>query len=311
MRSILVLRGGALGDFLLTLPLLRTLRAAFPDAQIELVGNATAAPLAVEAGFIHTVHSQHEARWAALYGDAPLPGPLATKLTDFDLVIVGWPDPDGTVMRHFPRRAGQRALRIDPAPGAGPVWKQWVDAVAPILPGAPEDPAGFSALDPGPAATERARTRITLQSPFIAIHPGSGSPAKNAPPELWLELIAQLDPVPLLIVLGEADAPLAARFRILASSRIQIAERWDLPLLAAALARASAYAGHDTGITHLAAAVGTPVHALFGPTDPRQWAPLGRTVRILRANPARATFDPTALARALRAVCDGRAELAE
>lgn len=303
MRSILLLRGGALGDFLLTLPLLRTLRAAFPDAQIELVGNATAAPLAVEAGFINTVHSQHEARWAALYGHHPLPDTLATRLTDFDLVIVGWPDPDGTVMQHFPRRAGQRALRIDPAPGAGPVWKQWVDAVAPILPGAPKDPAGFTALDPGPAATERARTRITLQSPYIALHPGSGSPTKNAPPELWLELIAQLDPVPLLIVLGEADAPLAARFRVLAAPRIQIAERWDLPLLAAALARASAYAGHDTGISHLAAAVGTPVHVIFGPTAPRQWAPFGRAVEIHRDDWKRVTFDPAALARALRAEC--------
>ena len=43
MRSILILRGGALGDFLLTLPLLRALRAAHPSARIELVGNADAA----------------------------------------------------------------------------------------------------------------------------------------------------------------------------------------------------------------------------------------------------------------------------
>jgi len=308
MRSVLVLRGGALGDFLLTLPLLRTLRAAFPTARIELVGNAAAAQLAVDAGIIDSVHSQHEARWAALYGDPPLPEPLAAIVTDFDLVIVGWPDADGAVMRHFPRRAGQRALRIDPAPGAGPVWRQWVDAVAAIAPADRQDPADFTPLDPGPEATERARNQITLPSPFIALHPGSGSPTKNAPPELWLELIDRLDSVPLLVVLGEADTPLAARFRTLASSRIQIAEQWDLPLLAAALARASAYAGHDTGVTHLAAAVGTPVHALFGPTDPRQWAPLGRTVRILRFDPQRTTCDPAALARALRA---GRAESAE
>ena len=54
---------------------------------------------------------------------------------------------------------------------------------------------------------------------------------------------------------------------------------WDL---ACWLARASLYIGNDSGITHLAAAVGTPTLALFGPTDPAVWAPRGPNVRVAK-----------------------------
>ena len=59
----------------------------------------------------------------------------------------------------------------------------------------------------------------------------------------------------------------------------------DLYELACWLATARIYIGNDSGITHLAAAVGTPVVALFGPTDPRIWAPRGPHVRVI-AKPA-------------------------
>jgi len=55
--------------------------------------------------------------------------------------------------------------------------------------------------------------------------------------------------------------------------------------LACWLATARLYIGNDSGITHLAAAVGTPVVALFGPTDPRIWAPRGPQIRLI-AKPA-------------------------
>ena len=57
----------------------------------------------------------------------------------------------------------------------------------------------------------------------------------------------------------------------------------DLYELACRLAGARVFIGNDSGIAHLAAAVGTPVVALFGPTDPRVWAPRGRDVRVLQA----------------------------
>jgi hypothetical protein len=62
----------------------------------------------------------------------------------------------------------------------------------------------------------------------------------------------------------------------------------DLPLteLAARLARCRLFLGHDSGVSHLAAAVGTPCVLLFGPTEPAMWAPPGAHVRVVRRGPA-------------------------
>ena len=110
MHRILVLRGGALGDFIVTLPALARLRERWPEAQIELAGNAMAAQLALARGLIDAVHSQHEARWAGLFGDGTLSGEFADWVGGFDLIINFWPDVNGELSRHFPRHAGQRFL---------------------------------------------------------------------------------------------------------------------------------------------------------------------------------------------------------
>jgi len=80
IRRLLVLRGGALGDFIVTLPALRLLRERWPAAQIELAGNAVASELGIVSGLLQRVHSQHEQRWAALYDEGPLPAEFAAWL---------------------------------------------------------------------------------------------------------------------------------------------------------------------------------------------------------------------------------------
>ncbi len=102
---------------------------------------------------------------------------------------------------------------------------------------------------------------------FIAIHPFSGSPRKNWPLENFEELARRL----------ERHAPVAWCVEPDGSPRID-----DLYELACWLARARLYAGNDSGISHLAAAVGTPVVAWFGPTDPKVWAPRGASVTVVR-----------------------------
>ena len=87
---------------------------------------------------------------------------------------------------------------------------------------------------------------------------------------------------PILLVLGEAEmerwnAPPSADGR-----HVKVARNLPLPELAAALARCRLFLGHDSGVSHLAAAVGTPCILLFGPTDPAMWAPPGDHVRVLR-----------------------------
>lgn len=278
---ILVLRGGALGDFLVTLPALGLLRAKWPAARIELVGHAQAAELGVSGGYLDAVHSQHEARWSALFGDTLLPPALTAWLAEFDLVVNYWPDPDGTLARRFPVRAGQQFLSVPATPILAPAARHFCE---------PLQTLGLSTTD------FRSRLPLPIKSDFrpstfnrrfpVAVHPGSGSPRKNWPLKRWTELIARLDK-PMLLVLGAAErerwsAPPLARFLSTESKQVEVASDLPLPDLAAKLSRCRLFLGHDSGVSHLAAAVGTPCVLLFGPTDPAMWAPPGKHIFVLR-----------------------------
>ena len=119
------------------------------------------------------------------------------------------------------------------------------------------------------------------------MHPGSGSAAKNWPVEKWRQLAGKLlaanPEVKLAIIGGEADAAAVSALRGLAASRVVLWENLPLPELARRLAGARLYLGHDTGVSHLAAAAGVPSLLLFGPSDPGVWAPPHEHVRVLRA----------------------------
>lgn len=107
---------------------------------------------------------------------------------------------------------------------------------------------------------------------FAIIHPFSGSARKNWPLENFRQLARQLEvDMPVRWCAGPEDPPL--------EEAVRFDDLWEL---AQWLARASLYVGNDSGITHLAAAVGAPVLALFGPTDPAVWAPRGAHVRVGR-----------------------------
>jgi heptosyltransferase III len=311
---ILVLRGGALGDFLVTLPALGLLRAKWPAARIELVGNAPAAELGRLGGYLDAVHSQHEARWSALYRDTPLPPILAAWLGDFDLVVNFWADPDGTLVRRFPVRPGQTIVAGTAVPALAPAARHFCEPLREL---------GLSTAD--------FRSRLKMGSVVpdapppsrpTAVHPGSGSASKNWPVSRWLELIRRLDP-PILLVLGEAElgtwnASLLSRLRTVGGLRerrqhrlretrcggLEFAVNLPLPALAAALAGCGRFIGHDSGVSHLAASVGTPSVLLFGSTDPAMWAPPGGHVRVIHRG---AAIDAISVEAVLDALCQNDA----
>jgi ADP-heptose:LPS heptosyltransferase len=107
------------------------------------------------------------------------------------------------------------------------------------------------------------------REPRIVIHPFSGGARKNWPLERFRSVAARL-PLPVQWSAGPEE-------------RLDAATRFEgLGELAEWLASATLYIGNDSGITHLAAAVGTPTVALFGEaSDPRVWAPRGRHVRVI------------------------------
>jgi len=129
--------------------------------------------------------------------------------------------------------------------------------------------------------------------PILAVHPGSGSEKKNWPIENWIELIEALVNRAatsgrrfgtVLIVSGEADENARQRLRTSFDneSRIHFVHQLPLPHLGALLAQ-STFIGHDSGISHLAAAAGARSIVLFGPTEANVWAPRNKGVSVLIA----------------------------
>ena len=272
MRKILVLRGGALGDFIVTLPAVAALRRRWPDARIELAGNATAGQLARSRGLLDAVHSQHEARWGALYAHATLPGEFAAWLTEFDLILNFWPDPEAELSRRFPLRAGQRFITAAALPQRSPAAAHYCAPLREL--GVEVDDFCFQLTSPH--ATE-----------LIAVHPGSGSPSKNWPAEKWRALIAML-PGPVCVILGEAEADRWRDFPL--PSTAELAVKQPLEALVEKLAACRLFLGHDSGISHLAAACGVPSLLLFGPTEPAIWAPPTPRTRTLSSSPSTAAI---------------------
>ena len=117
----------------------------------------------------------------------------------------------------------------------------------------------------------------------MLVHPGSGSPRKNWPADRFAALIRRLmgDRWSVSLLQGPADATAVAEvFAALGpfSREIPVARPSSVRSLAQWVARAHMLVGNDSGVAHLAARLGVPTVAIFGPTEPSQWAPRGPAV---------------------------------
>jgi heptosyltransferase-2 len=122
--------------------------------------------------------------------------------------------------------------------------------------------------------------------PRIALHLGSGSAQKNWPVDCWINLASEIEGLAseLMVVTGEADRWLTAAFlERFESPKVNVCDSLPFPALAAEMRRCRLFVGNDSGVSHLAAAVGTRTVALFGPTDPAIWRPLGEHVTVVQS----------------------------
>ena len=284
--NVLLIRAGALGDVLL----LRTAVAALKAAGHSVSLLAPSAPGAVLTGRgpcdVDSVLPWESATFAGLLADdASVSAELGAALAPFHAVIAYTRSAD--LLHGLGQAAPSAKIVAQPPlpPPTGPHAAAWLaQAVAQLGVDPAVTPPTFTASE---AESAQARPWLDRVGPgFLAVHPGSGARRKNWPAERFASLVEDVaDGRPFVLVEGPADAEAAAP---LARQPSAVGAR-ELPprVLGAMLARAGLYLGNDSGISHLAAAWGAPVVALFGPTDPAQWAPIGPRVRVLRAGDGR------------------------
>jgi heptosyltransferase-2 len=278
-KNILVIRGGAVGDFIVALPAIHALRERWPGARIECLGYPRTTALGAGRFYFDGIRSLERGTLAGFFVTRPgaiLDPEWMDYFGDFDLVVSWLYDPDEAFAKNV-RRCGvpelwARSPQIEKGFGA-PAARHFLDTL--LFDTAQADLR--SRLFPSEA--DRTVAASFYDGPkFIALHPGSGSPTKNWPVANWAQVIPRL-PLPVVLVGGEADGPALEALAPLAAG---VVREKPLPELAAFLGRAALFLGHDSGITHLAAAAGAPVVAIFGPTDPTVWAPPGPGATVLR-----------------------------
>jgi ADP-heptose:LPS heptosyltransferase len=252
----LIIRPGGIGDCILSLPAIEFLRSEYtevwvPSAIVPLIRFADARAIASTGIDL-----------LGLPGVDP-PADLIAKLRSFDS-IVSWYGANRAEFREQMAALGLPFRFLDALPE----------------PSAKIHAADFFLKQAGGegVAVPRIDCERETAADFAVIHPFSGSARKNWPMERFREVAARLS-IPVRWCAGPEEA-------------IEHAVRFEnLYELACWLASARVYIGNDSGITHLAAAVGVPVVAIFGPSDPAVWAPRGERASVMSSELKEITVD--------------------
>ena len=243
----LAIRPGGIGDSILGFPALAHLAL---DAELDVWARREVLPLIRFANAVDSI----EATGLGLLGVAAPAERLVERLRLFD-EIVSWYGAGREEFREalaalHPRVVFHAALPVDGAMHAADYFAAQVGAALPALP----------------------QIEVKVQaSRLIVIHPFSGGAKKNWPLERYLLLGRWLE------ASGRAVQFVVAPQQTLAGARVVE----DLAELGGVIAGASLYVGNDSGVTHLAAAVGANVLALFGASNAAVWRPRGERVSVL------------------------------
>ena len=285
--KILIIHSGGIGDLLLALPAMRIFRQAFALSSLELLGRPERLTLVSQDLRASSIHSIDQAGIAYFYLEGTsLPPGLSTFFSSFRAALI-FGRAGGQILADKLRRVGvSRVISIPSFPPEG--LRVFVsDYLLESLRN--EGIEGKKSFDPlclGKQSLAFARNFWAVHGlkegeQVLAIHPGSGSPAKNWKPKNFARVADWASETSrILLIVGPADNEIEDVKRAMKEAKPIIAH---LPLvqLAGVLNSCTAYIGNDSGITHLAAILGIPTIAIFGPTDPAIWGPRGSQAKVI------------------------------
>lgn len=274
----LVVHVGGIGDLLLACPAIAWLAE---DGPVEAVGQVERVTLAVAGGLAEAAHSLEAVEFESILSSPS--ERLRAFLSRFDRAVI-WMKDDGHLARAV-ENCGVRDVRV--FPGLPP--KPWSSHASYYYLSCVKY-AGATA--PRPLLLRGLLSRKESSTPAydVVIHPGSGGKLKNWPFAYFRELAHRLEEQGRRVAwsLGPAEE------EIRLPDGAEHVPQGSLVDLAHVLAAARLYVGNDSGVTHLAAAVGCRTVTIFGATDPQVWAPLGEHVRVLQGAPCPSVEDALA-----------------
>lgn len=287
--GVLLIHAGGLGDFVLSLRVVAALRGA-GFAKLTMLGHRWYGDLAGAGEGVDAVLDFDTGGFHTLFSTGGDPPPrVVAALRPHAVAVNMLGGANDTIAFHLRRAGIARVIDLDPRLRRG--WKghvteQWL---ADLRAHGIDARAGASRIRIDGAARSAARGRLEDLAgagggPLVLLHPGSGGRSKCWPLDSFRELAQALraEGRRVVCLLGPAEAERWTDVEI-GSLReaAPLLQEENLCRVAACLAACDALIGNDSGISHLAAAVGAPVVAVFGPTDPSRWRPLGERVRVV------------------------------
>ncbi|HYG76187.1 MAG TPA: glycosyltransferase family 9 protein [Planctomycetota bacterium] len=302
LGHVLIIRPGALGDAILTLPVLHALKLAGADS-VTVLGTPASWKFLRAAHEGVRVRDFASSEWLGLFSESAALGPAAEAMLSRTQTAIVYLNDVAEIERRLARsgvrtRLYGEAPRESSADFAGaehaamrllkPLKELGIDTSARAL--ETLDLSSDPLLQVDEFERARALERLGLDADgaesFVALHPGSGGRRKCWAVERFARLVPLISRRRLapLVFFGPADDDVRAEFEshVEAGTYWDAVVNWPLRDVLALLTFCGGFIGNDSGLTHLAARA-CPVTALFGPTSPAVWAPLGKEVCVLQA----------------------------
>jgi heptosyltransferase III len=280
--TVLVIHPGALGDVLQAVPALRALAVEGP---VAFSGQSRLGALLRGLGVVETALPFDTLGLEALFTREPAPAPLIERLGGFRRVI-SWFGARDAIYAERLRATARRCVIAPPVPAPdsrATVWDHLLRTIG-VASGIDFTPLAV------PESWRSEATRVLTElgaapaRPLFVVHPGAGGASKLWPVSNVARVIRGVleeTEGAALVHQGPADRAVVAELTRALDGPVLYLIEPDLPLLAAILERASGYLGMDSGVSHLAAAVGAPAVILFPAATRARWAPWSATARPL------------------------------
>ena len=264
---VLVVRTGGLGDCILTLPVISRLHSIFQDSAIDILGNAAMRDTGALTGLSDCHYDIDDPLFLPLFTgrDEPVFNEFISRYDCVYIFSVADPEP---IEQHVMAAGVHHCSILDPRPPS--THRRHITKY--LL-----------------SICDKTDNTVELPSPHVSpmharhgliVHPGSGSLSKNWPPDRFRAVVdAWGDDCTVLLGPAEHERGLAGIFDGLNTICPE-----TVADLCRALLSASLYLGNDSGGSHCAAWCRTPGVALFGPSDPEIWGPVGAMTTVIMAD---------------------------
>lgn len=300
-----ILQPGALGDCILTLPLVKTMKDALGLGGVDMIGHTDYIGMLPERSCVNGVRSMDSAELHRLFVDPSTfdladGDPLINVFADYSWIVSFLGEPHSNFEQNliFTTNCSHSAeiitLPIKPPLGmARHIAEFYIEQFVAEsgLPAAQVKAAANDVLirvtegdrDGGVELLDR--NGIELSRKLIVMHPGSGGREKCWHLENFVSVARELRSrdYEVLFLLGPTEEErLAPSDKARMQNTAECVGHLSLTQVVGVLSGADAFVGNDSGVTHLAAAMGLRTFAVFGPTDPALYRPLGRAVTVFR-----------------------------